>query len=276
MNARWVSKISNRVSKRHPDTPLWLKAWHRSINSSELNGISGICALILSLTGCRSAREPIPPRAHWLEQSRLHGCLFHCRSDQIVMFASTSYCPGWSYVNRKSIKKLNRIVKIWYYKSDKKIRKNFFFIYNFQRNISWTVNMNMHMIELMMSLPHNFPCILFTEMTKIPYFSYEKVKLAFFISTLNKCRIMLLWLCNMGTCFYMIEQKINKNFNILYTKYMYMENCEEITSSTHSFAYIIFISTANCHIFLIFIKFTSNFHCSVQNVLLFLLTSLTM
>ena len=36
------------------------------------------------------------------------------------------------------------------------------------------------MSELMMSSPHNFPSILFTEMIKIPvaYFSYEKVKLA--------------------------------------------------------------------------------------------------
>ena len=48
---------------------------------------------------------------------------------------------------------------------------------NFQQNISWAVDMNMQMSELMSS-PHNFPFILFTEMTKIPYFSYEKVKLA--------------------------------------------------------------------------------------------------
>ena len=50
--------------------------------------------------------------------------------------------------------------------------------------------MNMQISEFMMSSPHNFPCILFTEMTKIPCFSYEKVKLALYISTLNKCRIM--------------------------------------------------------------------------------------
>ena len=36
----------------------------------------------------------------------------------------------------------------------------------------------MQMSELMMSSPHNFPLILFIEMTKIPYFSNEKVKLA--------------------------------------------------------------------------------------------------
>ena len=36
----------------------------------------------------------------------------------------------------------------------------------------------MQMSELMMPSPHNFPCILFKEMMKIPYFSYAKVKLA--------------------------------------------------------------------------------------------------
>ena len=49
--------------------------------------------------------------------------------------------------------------------------------------------MNMQISELMMSSPHNFPCILFTEMMKIPDFSYEKVKTCL-MSTLNKCRIM--------------------------------------------------------------------------------------
>ena len=41
-----------------------------------------------------------------------------------------------------------------------------------------------------MSLPHNFPFILFTEMKEILHFSYEKVKLYLIISTLNKCKIM--------------------------------------------------------------------------------------
>ena len=62
---------------------------------------------------------------------------------------------------------------------------------NFQRNINWTVDMNMQMSELMMPLPHNFPFILFTKMTKIPYFSYEKVKLALYPLWINaEC---LLW-----------------------------------------------------------------------------------
>ena len=50
--------------------------------------------------------------------------------------------------------------------------------------------MNMQMSELMMSSPHNFPFILYTEMTKISYFSYEIVRLALIV-TLNRCRIML-------------------------------------------------------------------------------------
>ena len=41
----------------------------------------------------------------------------------------------------------------------------------FSRNSSWPVAMNMQMSELMMSLPHNFPFTLYTEMTKISYFS---------------------------------------------------------------------------------------------------------
>ena len=38
--------------------------------------------------------------------------------------------------------------------------------------------MNMQMSELMMSSPHNFPFILYTEITKISDFSYANVKFA--------------------------------------------------------------------------------------------------
>ena len=50
--------------------------------------------------------------------------------------------------------------------------------------------MNMQMSEVMMSSPHNFPFILYTEMSKISYFSNENVRLAL-NSSLNRCRIML-------------------------------------------------------------------------------------
>ena len=49
-----------------------------------------------------------------------------------------------------------------------KIRKLWHFeVSQISRNISWPVNMNMQMSEVMMSSPHNFPFILYTEMTKI-------------------------------------------------------------------------------------------------------------
>ena len=38
--------------------------------------------------------------------------------------------------------------------------------------------MNMQMSEVMVSSPHYFPFILYTEMTKISYLSYENVRLA--------------------------------------------------------------------------------------------------
>ena len=61
-----------------------------------------------------------------------------------------------------------KISKLW----------NFVKFRKFSRNISWPVDMNMQMSEVMMSSPHNFPFILYTEMTKISYFSCENVRLA--------------------------------------------------------------------------------------------------
>ena len=56
------------------------------------------------------------------------------------------------------------------------------------------------------------------------------------ISTLNKCRIMFaLIYVDMGICFYMFEQQQQQTYKILYTKYM--EYCEAMRLSTHSFAY---------------------------------------
>ena len=65
------------------------------------------------------------------------------------------------------------------------------------------------------------------------------------------------------------------NSSFLGTKYM--ENCEAMTSPAHSFAYSYRLFKKcfdeNLPYFLSdlrFIRFTSNFHCSVRNVLLFL------
>ena len=60
----------------------------------------------------------------------------------------------------------------------------------FQETFLDQFDMNMQMSEVMMSSPHNFPFILYTEMSKISYFSYENVRLAL-NSSLNRCRIML-------------------------------------------------------------------------------------
>ena len=99
----------------------------------------------------------------------------------------------------------------------------------------------------------NFPqFILFIEMTKIPYFSYEKVKLALYTSTLNKCRIMFALICIWiwGQAFTCTKRG---SFSKFYMQIMYMENCEAIRSSTHSFAYVFWkLRNSKFHIFLIF------------------------
>ena len=48
----------------------------------------------------------------------------------------------------------------------------------FSENTSWPVLMNIQMSELMMSSPHNFLLISYTDMTKISYFRYENIKFA--------------------------------------------------------------------------------------------------
>ena len=74
----------------------------------------------------------------------------------------------FSEQNSENLMKIGwKIRKLWILKFHK-----------FSGNISWPVRMNMQMSELMMSSPHNFPFILYTEMTKISYFSYDNVRLA--------------------------------------------------------------------------------------------------
>ena len=128
----------------------------------------------------------------------------------------------------------------------------------------------------MMLSPHNFPSILFKEMIdENPVFQLRESK-TYFISTLNKCRIMFALICfDMWTCFYIFELKKEK-FHI-YTKYI--ENCGAMRSSAHSFAYIdcsrnVSLKITKIQTFvssLFFIRFTSNCHRSIPNVLLFLL-----
>ena len=69
------------------------------------------------------------------------------------------------------------VQKLW--KSDKKEGSyDILKFHIFSENTSWPVLMNIQMSELMMSSPHNFLFISYTEMTNISYFSYENIKLA--------------------------------------------------------------------------------------------------
>ena len=62
--------------------------------------------------------------------------------------------------NSENLTKIGwKIRKLWHFEVSQIFKKTF----------SWPVDMNMQMSELMMSSPHNFPFILYTEMTKISY-----------------------------------------------------------------------------------------------------------
>ena len=79
----------------------------------------------------------------------------------------------------------------------------------------------MQMSELMMSSPHNFPCLLFTEITKIPYHisaTRKYWKLALYLLWINaKClrRYILIW-GHVLHFFFMFEPKIEKFQNYIY------------------------------------------------------------
>ena len=78
--------------------------------------------------------------------------------------------------------------------------------------------MNIQMSELMMSFPHNFLHISFTEMTKISYFSYETGKLTFYPPKINE-KLGLFWhILIQGYAFTCICKK-KEFFKISYTLY---------------------------------------------------------
>ena len=88
------------------------------------------------------------------------------------------------------------------------------------------------------------------------------------ISTLNGCRRMFALICyDMGTCFYMFEQK-KGNFTILYKIHGKLWG-DEIINSTHFHIHIdysrnVLLKNTKIKNFissLFFIRFTSNFHC---------------
>ena len=143
----------------------------------------------------------------------------------------------------------------------------------FIATFSWTVDVNMQMSELMMS--HVF-CSLKWQISHI--FSNEKVKLAF-ISTLNKCRIMsalmYFWYGDMYCC-YMFEQKKWKFSKFLVYKIHGKLWGDEIicifisTVQENNVSVWKLLKIQNVISSLFFIRFTSNFHRSIRNVLLFL------
>ena len=140
--------------------------------------------------------------------------------------------------------------------------------------------MNIQMSELMMSSPHNFLLISYTDMTKISYFRYENIKLAYrLITTHNKWEIMFtLIYFDMGIWFYQYELKIKKFQNFIYNIYEKLWGHDIINSLIW-----IFIRTGqecfswkmcnfkNVITSLFLIRFSSFLHCSVGNIFLFLL-----
>ena len=203
-----------------------------------------------------------------------------------LIITNNSHIKGeiWSRFKLKSIKRVN-IFEQWKFEVNRIQNKEdmkFWISIIFPRHISWTVDMSMQMNELMMSMPHNFPCTWFTKMMKIPYhFSFEKV-ITCPISTLNKmqnnvCSDIILITYYWGTCYCMFEH-IKQNYI-----QKYMENCEAMRSSTHSFAYSYqlfkkcfvenFENSKISYLPYFCIRFTSNFHCSIWNVLIFLLNN---
>ena len=98
-----------------------------------------------------------------------------------------------------------------------------------------TVDMNMHMSELMMSSPHNFPLILCTEITKL-HISAMRM-LDFLNSSLNRCIIML-------TPIYldMMDILITSLGKILKFSNLYVQNIWEVVRHDINSLICIFIS----------------------------------
>ena len=86
----------------------------------------------------------------------------------------------------------------------------------FSVNTSWPVLMNIQMSELMMSSPHKFLFISYTEITKNVIFQPWKYKTCL-ITTQSKWEIMFTLIhFDMGICFYLYELKIKNFQNFIY------------------------------------------------------------
>ena len=100
--------------------------------------------------------------------------LFNIAMKLLKMKSTPEFNKFWK---RKKKIPYRTVQKLW--KSDKKEGSyDILKFHIFSKNTSWPVLMNIQMSELMMSFPHNFLFISYTEMTKISYFSYENIKLA--------------------------------------------------------------------------------------------------
>ena len=99
--------------------------------------------------------------------------------------------------------------------------------------------------------------ILFTELMENPIYQLWECKTCL-ISILNQFRMFALVYFEMGTCFYIFEPK--KNSSKSYIQNTYMENCEAMTSSTHSFAYSYRLFQKCNSKFCVFLIFLSDLH----------------
>ena len=127
----------------------------------------------------------------------------------------------------------------------------------------------MQMSELMMSSPHCIPLILFTEWEKSHISAIWESRTCL-IFTLNKCRIMSALICFSKR----IEHSQNCVYKILWTKVRRLHHQlahwrSHIDCSRNDLLEITKIRNNLISLFFNF-RFTSNFHCSVEYVLLFL------
>ena len=75
----------------------------------------------------------------------------------------------WNISNRTLKFDVNRI-------KNKEDMKLWIIVFNFHQSISWTVDMNMQIGELMISSPHNFPCILYIKVWNLSFFVAQTCK----------------------------------------------------------------------------------------------------
>ena len=150
----------------------------------------------------------------------------------------------------------------------------------FSENTSWPVLMNIQMSELMMSSPHNFLFISYTEMTKNLIFQLWEYKTCL-ITTQSKWEIMFTLIhFDMGICFYLYELKMKK-FSKFHIQYIW----KIVRGWHHQLAHLNIhikglvkkcfpkknVKFQNVISSLFLIQFSSFFHCSIGKNVLFLL-----